>query len=50
MFRRAMDPLRPRRVASKNGRVAIHCDRAEWVGLRPVNTERAEARGHGEWF
>ena len=20
------------------------------IGLRPVNTERAEARGHGEWF
>ena len=42
-------PAPPRRVASKNGRVAIYCDRAEWVGLRPVNTERAETRRHGEF-
>ena len=42
-----MYPRRPRSVAPKWGRVALLRDRA---GLRPVNTEHEEARGHGEWI
>ena len=48
----------PDRRVTDGGRVATCCDRAGAVrllaglgrahGLRPVNTERAEARGHGE--
>ena len=50
-------PPSARGVRTREGRNLLrpteqqaHLQHGECPSLRPINTERAEARGHGEWF